>query len=186
MSIIRFCQHFCLTRLSKPVEDRVLFRAMKSHQVRTIVEVGIGDLERGMRLIKFADELGNDQSKPVSYTGIDLFEGRADGSGISLKDAHRKLKQSGKAVKLIPGDPYAALARTANSLQNTDLIVISADQDPESLDRAWFYVPRMMHPNTQLFLQTHDAEGKHPFQLLSRADIEAKRKSLESRARRAA
>ena len=186
MSFIRFCKHFHLTRLSKPVENRVLYRAVKRHQVRSIVEIGVGDLERGLRLIKFADELGNEESKPVSYTGIDLFEGRGDNSGISLKEAHRKLKQTGKAVKLIPGDPYSALARGANGLQNTDLIIISADQVSEALDRAWFYVPRMMHQNTLVFLQTANELGECSFQLLSPADILTKSKSQDTKIRRAA
>ena len=89
------------------------------------------------------------------YTGIDLFESRgADASvGLSLIEAHRMLKATGPNVQLVPGDPFSALARIANSLGRADLVVISADQDESSLRRAWFYIPRILHAGSVVFIE---------------------------------
>ena len=45
------------------------------------------------------------------------------------------------------------LARTANGLGTIDLLVIGADQDADSLARAWFYVPRLLDDNSHVLLE---------------------------------
>jgi hypothetical protein len=35
-----------------------------------------------------------------------------------------------------------------------DMVVISANQDPEAMAKAWFYVPRMLHPGSIVFQET--------------------------------
>jgi hypothetical protein len=88
----------------------------------------------------------------IHYTGIDMFEARpAENPGITLKLAYKLLRRLNAKVRLVPGDPFAALARTANSLTDTDLIVIAADQDPEAMSRAWAFVPRMIHEGSLIF-----------------------------------
>ena len=98
----------------------------------------------------------------IHYTGIDLFESRskADGPGLTLKDTHRMLKATGVRVRLVPGDPWTSLSRAANQLAGTDLLVIGADQDQESLAKAWFYVPRMLHRGSRVFVARSDADGE--------------------------
>jgi hypothetical protein len=56
----------------------------------------------------------------------------------------------------------------ANELTGTDLVVISAGHDADSLARAWFYVPRLLHPQSMLFVEHVGSEpGKdHQFELL--------------------
>jgi len=93
-------------------------------------------------------ELAGLQSSPgqIRYTGIDLFEARtpSGGAGLPLKAAHRLLSRTGARVQLLPGDPFSVLARAANNLDGSELVIISAGHDPDSLARAWFYVPRML------------------------------------------
>jgi hypothetical protein len=190
VSFLRFCKHLYLTRFSKPEGERVIFRAMKRKPVQRIVELGMGDMRRTHRMLQFASELAKEDEK-IHFTGIDLFESRpaVDGKpvGIPLKEAHRLLKLTGHSIKLIPGDPYSALARAANSLQNSDLIVISAGHDQESLERAWFYVPRMMHENTLIFLEQPETdEVEAEFVLLQAADVKQKVQQQDARGRRAA
>jgi len=86
-------------------------------------------------------------ARQISYTGIDLFEARSpcDGPGMTLKMAHRFLQATGARIRLVPGDPFAALAQTANSLGLIDLVVISGNVESASLARAWFYLPRTLH-----------------------------------------
>ena len=94
--------------------------------------------------------------EPVRYAALDLFEARPAGSppGQSLKETHQALSPTGAKVQLIPGDPAQALARAANSLQGMDLVVISADYDVASLGGAWFYLPRMLHATSRVYLES--------------------------------
>ena len=80
-----------------------------------------------------------------------------------------------------------ALSAAANSLTNTDLLIISADQDAASLERAWFYVPRMLHGETLVLHEQPADEDPPGTQLVPvpRLDIEA-RAAAQSKARRRA
>jgi len=91
----------------------------------------------------------------IHYTGLDLFEARtsADGPGMTLKLAHRHLGTTGARIRLVPGNPFSALARIANVLGPLDIIVVSSGLEPRSLFKAWFYVPRLLHERSRVFLQ---------------------------------
>ena len=45
-------------------------------------------------------------------------------------------------------------------MQDTDLVVIRADQDPAALERAWFYLPRMLHEKSVVLIEQPGAEGQ--------------------------
>lgn len=138
--------------LSRPKCERPLFQHIYAARPLRIVELGMGTGERSRRLIEFAHHCQPEGS--LKYFGVDWFEGRQDApSGWSLKSAHQALKGRGAQVRLWPGDPFSALSRQANALAGTDLIVISADQDPEALARAWMYLPRMLHEATAVFIE---------------------------------
>ena len=128
-----------LSHFSKPASDRAVYRAIRNGPIQRIVELGIGTGQRASRMI----ELAALQSSPgqVRYTGIDLFEARtpSDGRGLTLKAAHR--------------DPFSALARAANNLGGSQLVIISAGHDPDSLARAWFYVPRMLSEGSHVLIE---------------------------------
>jgi predicted O-methyltransferase YrrM len=176
-------KYLYLAYFSQPAVDRVLYRTIRRHKVRRILEIGVGDGARAQRMIALA--LRHRPAEPVEYTGIDLFEARRnqDGAGVSLKLAHRMLSQTDARIRLVPGDAFSALSRTANTLANTtDLIVISADQDAESLAKAWFYVPRMLHTQSLVYREevtesrTADVVVKAPakaLRLVLRAEIDA-------------
>ncbi len=144
-----------LAYLSRPREERVLYRAIARYRCRRLLEIGIGSGERAVRLIQMAQSRRG--SQPADYAGLDLFEARNgdDESGCSLKEAHRLLANHGAKIRLLPGDPYAVLARRANDLGKLDLIVVS-----ESLGRGWFYVPRLLHENTQIFRDKQFPDGE--------------------------
>lgn len=168
MSFVRFLQDLHLFYLSKPASDRPLLRAVRQRKMLRVVELGVGKLERTLRLL----ELGRRQaSAPLQYTGVDLFEARQPANGIPLREAYRQLKSTGAVVRLSPGDPYTALQMIANRTTETDLLVIAADQDRSSLERAWFYVPRMLAAEAAVYLETPGE--KSPWRLLSRAEIDA-------------
>jgi len=145
---------FYLVHLSQPAADRPIFRILRDRPVKAIVELGVGNAQRALRMLEIAS-----LHRPVSEmrdTGIDLFEANRDTThpSLPLKEAHRILKATGAKVQLLPGDPLMALSRAANSLAGTDLVLISASQDAEALAHSWFYLPRMLHGSSQVFLQT--------------------------------
>lgn len=123
-----------------------------------IVELGIGTGERTKQMLRLACQFS---SETIHYTGIDLFESRTEehGPGIRLKDAYRTLKAPNVKLQLMPGDPFSALSQLANTLPNTDLILISKCQDPDALEKAWFYVPRMVHTKSLILQEEPDGSG---------------------------
>ena len=126
-------------------------------------------------------------AEAVRYVAIDLFEARSSdqGSGQSLKETHKRLSPTGAQVQLIPGEPVHAIPRAANALAGMDLVVISAESSLESLSGAWFYLPRMLHPKSEVYLETPLADGSGTsFRLLSHEEIETL--AAASKRRRAA
>ncbi len=151
---------FHLARMSKPVEDRPLYQEVLKGRVRRILELGLGSGDRSIRLIETASHFWD--PREIYYTGVDLFEDRGPmaRAGLSLKVAHQRLTRTGAHVRLAPGDAFSGVARIANSLQAVDLVVISGDHPPGTLDRTWFYFPRMIHDQTQVFLQKPCESGE--------------------------
>ncbi|HVC93099.1 MAG TPA: class I SAM-dependent methyltransferase [Pirellulales bacterium] len=190
-SLVRYSRLAYLAYFSQPASDRTIYRSIRKHRVRKILELGIGTGRRTMRMLETVDR-GNVAglacvTGPVSYTGIDLFEMRSSAQppGLSLKLAHRQLRSTGAKVRLVPGDPFEALARSANEIGSCDLIVISSDQERASLAKAWFYFPRMLHAATQVFLEDcGEASEGTTFRPLPHAEIN--RLAAAATARRAA
>ena len=160
-------KYLYLSYVASPQAERRLYRSLRSGKVSTIVEVGIGDGRRAARMISVAQRYS--RLGTVRYTGIDLFEDRPIGeTGPTLKQVHKLLVASGARVRLVPGDPFSALARAANELTGTDVVVVSAGHDIDALAKAWFYVPRLLHPQSMLFVEQKGADPKkdHQFELL--------------------
>lgn len=151
-------KHLYLAYFSRPASDRSLYQLIRRHRSRTILEIGMGLGERAGRMI----EVAMNRSSGIEYIGIDQFEARGDedGPGRSLKQMHQRLASSGAKVRLIPGDPHMALARSANQIGQVDLLVVSDDIDPEAMDRAWFYVPRLLSDETLVVAETESCDGE--------------------------
>jgi hypothetical protein len=160
-----------LTRFSIPGSDRAIYRAVCRGKARRILELGIGTGQRGLRMIELAAMFR--PMAEVEYCGLDVFESRtaADGPGMSLKMAHRLLRQTGASIRLIPGDPHTGLAGQANSLGQLDLVVVSARLASESLAAAWFYVPRLLGEQTKVFRERLLPGGGVSVCLLSAEEI---------------
>ena len=170
-----------LAYFSKPQAERAVYRAIRRQRWHRFLELGVGHGLRAQRMIQLASA-----SRPkdeVRYVGIDLFEARTvAGSGLTLKEAHRSLKALAVSIQLVPGDPFSALARAANALRDIDLVIISADQDAESLERAWFYLPRVLHPTSVVFLEQVNPDGVRSLLALNRADVETRARKQPRRA----
>ena len=177
----RFYQLY-LAYFSKPAADRVIYRAIRRHRVRSIMEIGMGTGCRAVRMIRMAQWLR--PAVPVRYVGIDQFEARTadDSPGITLKQAHRQLKSTAARVQLAPGDPLSALERVANSLRDIQLVVISHDQQGESLEQAWFYLPRTLHPKAVVFQEVLDEKtALSSFRRIDCSEIERRSRQFDRR-----
>jgi hypothetical protein len=171
-----------LLHLSRPSADRLVYRSVRRQHARRIVEVGIGTARRALRLIQVAG--GDDGAADIQYTGIDLFEDRseADGEGLSLKEAHRLLKATGARVRLVPGDPETGLSSVANALGKVDLLLLSPRPDAGQLGHAWFFIPRLLHPRTLVFLESFSAEGLASLRRVDPAEIHQRAGAIYRRA----
>lgn len=166
MGVVKFSY---LAYLSQPASDRPIYKWLNQHPISKIVELGVGDAVRARRILELAVAI--QPNAPIHYTGIDLFEARpANQEQLTLKAAYRMLRALPVRSRLVPGDPYTALARIANELTGTDLLIIASDQDPEQLRRAWSFVPRMLHPASQVFLERTTKKQAH-FQPLSQTEL---------------
>jgi hypothetical protein len=164
-------QYCFLAYLSRPAADRPIYRAIRKHGPRSIVEFGVGNARRTERMIVLAS---GRHDAPIAYTGIDLFEARPEEEPrISLKQAHMLLRRLNARVQLSPGDPFSALTRIAHTVVGADLVVVSADQDSVAMARAWGYVPRMIHDRTLVFWEKPGSAGRgRRFVKLDRRAIE--------------
>lgn len=186
LSAFKFLRNVYLCYFSKPVGNRALYKQLRKKPVHSIVEIGIGRLQRTKVLLEIA--LQATPAEALKYTGVDLFEARTDAqTGVGLKQAHKDLKPLGVKVQLVPGDAFSGLARSANSLTKTDLLILSADLDADALAKAWFYVPRMLHEDSSVFVeQAGDKPGETTYRLLTRLEIEKLASSAARSMRRAA
>lgn len=153
-----FWQAFWWSRFAQHAEDRICYQTIQKHKFTSILEIGLEDGVRSERMIQVALRAAG--IRPVHYIGIDLFEANTtpDIEPLSLKEAHTQLGSLGARVKLVPGDAFSALARTANQLKEIDLVVIGYDQDPEMIERSWIYMPRFLKEDSIILLQGDEAE----------------------------
>ena len=172
MSVGSLVRSAYLLYFSQPAADRPLWKAIKGRPIRSIVELGVGLGGRTQRLLEVAS--WRRDCLPLAYCGIDLFDARpSDQAQLPLKQAFHELRATGATIRLVPGDPAAALSRTANALTGTDLLLIAATQSVETLGEAWRFVPRMIHAQSLIFMQDAGiAAGRDTWRQLSPQEVE--------------
>lgn len=172
MSVGSLVRSAYLLYFSQPAADRPLWKAIKSRPIRSIVELGVDLGGRTQRVLEVAS--WRRDCLPLAYCGIDLFDARpSDQPQLPLKQAFHELRATGATIRLVPGDPAAALCRTANALTGTDLLLIAAGQSVETFGEAWRFVPRMIHPQSLIFVQgTGAAAGRDTWRQISPPEVE--------------
>jgi hypothetical protein len=165
-----FWQTFWWSNFAQLPEDRLCYRTIQKHKLVSIMEIGMEDAVRSERMLQVA--LRTAGPRVVSFVGIDLFEAhpKADDEQLTLKAAHQLLTATGARVKLVPGDAYSALSRTANSLKDIDLVVIAWDNPPEVMAKCWNLIPRFLAPNA-IILQQGGEEEKFQFSTITVDEI---------------
>ena len=73
----------------------------------------------------------------------------------------------------MPGNPPDSLVRAANSLGKVDLLIVPAELASASLARVWFFVPRMLHQQSLVFVQRVLEDGRTALRIMPRAEIDA-------------
>jgi len=182
ISALKFLQ---MTWLSKPVPDRLIYKMIKRNQVRSIVEIGLGDGKRCRNMIAVAKKFSPDSK--IKYTGVDLFDSRDEkDEPLKLIEMHRKLNDLEAKTQLVPGDLASALPRIANNHVRTDLVIISAGFEEEDFESTQMFLPRMLHPSSVVLIQDYADEE---FYVHSRLEIEkmaAESSSSDSTTKKAA
>lgn len=171
MSSLSRLRLFYLLHLSQPASHRQIYKELRQQKPKKIVEVGIGDAQRALRMIELLTESHAPQE--IQYTGIDLFEDRSEAEGprMSLREAYRVLRATGVTVRLVPGTFADGLSRVANSLSQIDLVVVSGNAQIEQEARAWFYIPRLLHQGSHVFLETSTAGGGSTIRTISHDEL---------------
>ncbi len=171
MAAVGWLGYARLAFMSQPKHERQLYKQIRRLRVRRIVEVGIGSAQRAVDLVSTAQRYTRDAT--ISYTGFDWFEEReSDAEPLPLIHAHRQLQQTGARIRLVPGFPPATVPQLANSLQRTDLLLISHRVADASLERTWFYLPRMCHANSLVLREVSTGDAQYEFALISPAELE--------------
>ena len=182
MSMMQRLKSLYWIYFSKPRSSRVLYRTARNLRATRIVELGISDPARSLQLIKLA--VGAcPPGQHVCYTALDLFDARSqERSMLTIKQAHRYFGHSGAKVQLVPGPLTEGLARTANTLLGTDLVIFAEEAAPKSDARLWYYIPRLLHASSCL-LQTHQVgeAAECGFVEITRDQVEQRAASGSSR-----
>ncbi len=172
MAAGRVLQYLLKSWFSKPVHQREIYSWIRQHApVVKIAEVGLGNVKRAQEIIQFSQLYANDQR--IEFLGIDMFEGRPNRDGMPLKTAHKTLNATGAKVQLVPGDAAMALPRVANVFRDVQLLIISADQDADSVRQAISWIPRMLNEKSLVLWEVPDAKGNLSFGRYNLAQIEA-------------
>ena len=132
-------------------------------------------------MIEVAKQAG--AQREVHYVGFDPFEGATVGTGpsLSLKSAHQLLRATGAKVQLVPGDPAETLIRMANALGKVDVLIVPGELDSPSMDRVWFFVPRMLDERSLVFIDGPAPDGQRVLRLKPRHEIEARAAAVSRR-----
>jgi hypothetical protein len=131
MSRLNWFQRFYWQKLAKPVAERELFRALLSHPISSVLEVGVGNGHRMKRIVQLAQLTpGTEQ---LRYVGVDGFESANDGAvHLTLKQAHQQATALGVRANLIPGDLKSAMPRVAHKIGASDLVIVDGELDPQN------------------------------------------------------
>lgn len=178
---MRALRHLYLAYLAKPAGDRILYRTLRQHRCQSIVEIGIGSIERTERLLRMAGErnLVDGKPSPPRYAAIDGFDLR-EGDALPLKGTFTRLRGLTSKLRLVPGDPNAVLRSAANDMLGADLLLFTAEAFAGLTPAAWFFVPRMLKQSeasndsagvTRIFVSETDKDGALTHRAVTAAEI---------------
>ena len=137
-SRLEFAQYCYFLR---PVAERALHRLIQKRKPGTVIEIGLGDGERSVRLIKSVLRFRPHGGR---YYGIDPFEANADRPHISLKEAYLRLRRLQCEATFFPGHPAIVIPNVANQITDVELLVVGPEVDASDLVDTFPFWPRML------------------------------------------
>ena len=158
-----------LCYLSSPRAARPIYRAMRKLRCQRILELGVGDGRRTLRLLEVAHLV--QPGCQLRYTGADPFEDRSSpslelhagpsqrprrqtaGDGLSLKQTYLMVRACGVPARLLPGHPPDTLAQACKLIHDIELVVIAQPYVPASGSAAWNYLARILSPRAQVWVE---------------------------------
>lgn len=160
-----------LVLFSKPKCDRVVYRHVARTRPRNILELGLGNGQRTANLFAVAGR--HCEANEISYTGIDLFDGRTRTMPqLRLKNTYCALRPTGVEVRLIPGEITFGLRMLAGGGRKYDLVVADASVAGKLDQVALDIIARLMGEKSVLVWQSEDglsAEVLGPREMLQRS-----------------
>jgi hypothetical protein len=159
MSRLSWTQRLYWRYFAKPASERDLSMYVLENPVVSILEIGLGTGDRFQRLIPLIKK--SQSTTQIRYAGVDPFESATDTQPhMSLKQAHRVLAELGVKAHLIPGDSESAIARVANLVLPSDLIIVDGQWEADSAVgravRNW--LPRLCHDQTAIFASSEPGQ----------------------------
>ena len=172
MSLFGQFRLFYYCYLSKPRVNRPIYRAIRERKALKIVELGIGDGGRALRMFDVARLVSPGQDP--KYVGFDRFEDQPNAAEppLTLKQAHRLMLAAGVKARFVSGDPSESLVRVANTLGQVDLLILPAELASPAAARFWYFVPRLLHDRSAVLIEGEGADGGRTYQELPHAKIE--------------
>jgi hypothetical protein len=152
MSRLSWTQRLYWRYFAKPASERALFLHVLQNPIASILEIGVGSGDRFKRMIPLCQKA--EGVSQIRYAGVDPFESAEAGvAHLPLKQAHRMLAELGVKAHLIPGEAASAIARVANMVLPSDLIIIDGswetnDSVSQSIQN---WLPRLCHDHSTIF-----------------------------------
>jgi hypothetical protein len=152
MSRLSWTQRLYWRYFSKPASERALFLHVLQNPIASILEIGVGSGERFRKVLPLCHK--SEGVAQIRYAGVDPFESAATGvPHLPLKQAHRMLAELGVKAHLIPGEAASAIARVANMVLPSDLVIIDGhweSNDPVG-QAIQNWLPRLCHDQSTVF-----------------------------------
>lgn len=164
MSLARFWSTFKLLRLSQPAGDRALYKAVRGHQITSVLEVHVGDGSRSQTLVQWLREQG--QEGPIRYAAVDPFDMGGE-NHMSLKQFHTELGRLGTKPLPVPhtGNLGMALKRVLHTIGPVDLIVLDCPPQEYLETTAAQVLSRLTHEQSIVMGQCAETSGLWPIDL---------------------
>lgn len=142
------------TTFRAPKRYHHLFDSIKEVQAKNILEVGVWNGKRAIKMIETAKLVSS--SEMITYYGFDLFENLDQAhyeKEVSKKppakqDVENLLSTTGVQIKLFSGNTLVTMPQVIPTLPTMDFVFIDGGHSLETIAGDWSCVQKLMHSNT--------------------------------------
>jgi hypothetical protein len=181
---VQFLRQIYLTRFSRPAQNREIYRELYRAKPTSLFVLGVDSLPFVQELTELMH--GWKPSERVRLALLDPFDARPAGTPrLTLRETNAHFADKPVRLTLHPGDPATALPRIANQLGVADAILLSPSIDPAEFAPAWYFLPRLMHPESTLIEGTATESGPS-YRCVTAEEVSRRAERSVQRTRRAA